>query len=172
VLKGVDILVVLGLLRQPNANWTVRSLAAQLHLPPATVQRSLARLAATPIFGNRRLSITACEELLTHAVRYVAPGSLGGETRGVPTAWGAPPLAGLLARVGSTPVWPDPHGDVRGVELQPLHPAALMLARSDLEMHELLVLVDGLRVGDARVRELAAKYLHARIFDAPESPLP
>jgi hypothetical protein len=171
VLKSVDILVVLGLLRQPDANWTVRSLAAQLHLPSASAQRSLARLAATPVFAHRRLSTAACEDLLTCALRFVAPAALGGETRGVPTAWAAPPLAGLLTQDGLPPVWSDPEGEVRGAEVMPLHPAALTLARVDEEMRELLVLVDGLRVGDVRTRHVAGTELRRRISDAPETPL-
>jgi hypothetical protein len=167
MLKGVDILVVLGLLRQPSTDWTVRSLAADLHLPPATVQRSLARLASTPAFANRRLNVLACQDLLSSGLRFIAPGSLGSETRGVPTAWGAPPLSDLLADAGSPPVWPDPLGEVRGAELRPLHPAVPSLARADPEMYALLTLVDGLRVGDARVRGLAIEHLSDRLFRAP-----
>ncbi len=174
MLKPVDILVVLGLLRQPTTTWTVRSLAADVRVPPASVQRSLERLAVTPVFGagRRRLSVAACEELLTHALGYIAPVSLGAETRGVPTAWAAQPLLDRLVQSGSPPVWPDPHGEVRGVALEPLHPAALEVARTDPDMYELLALVDGLRVGDARTRHLAATELHERVLDAPESPLP
>lgn len=172
MLKPVDILVVLGLLRQRDTSWTVRSLAADLHVPPASVQRSLERLASTPVFAQRHLSIAACEELLTHALGYVAPVSLGIETRGTPTAWAAEPLVDRLVQDGSVPVWPNPHGAVRGLALEPLHPAAIELARTDPDMYELLALVDGLRVGDARVRHLATAQLHDRIFDAPESPLP
>jgi hypothetical protein len=29
------------------------------------------------------------------------------------------------------PVWPDVHGPGRGIELQPLHPIAISLARED-----------------------------------------
>lgn len=166
MLKPVDILVVLGLLRQPATHWTVRSLAADLHLPPASVQRSLDRLAATPVFANRRLDVSACEDLLAHSLRFVVPTALGGETRGVPTAWAASPLDALIAGAGSPPVWPDPLGEVRGVELAPLHPSVPALARADSELYEILALIDGLRVGDARVRSLAAELLHARTVDA------
>lgn len=166
MLKPVDILVVLGLLRQPDTSWTVRSLAADLHLPPASVQRALDRLSATPVFANRRLSVVACEDLLAHSLRFVAPVALGAETRGIPTAWAAPPLDADIAEAGSPPVWPDPIGEVRGVELTPLHPAVPALARTNPELYEVLALVDGLRVGDARVRSLAWELLHDRTFDA------
>jgi hypothetical protein len=172
VLKGVDIVVVLGLLRRPPDPWTVRVLADELKLPPASVQRSLDRLAATPVLDarRRRLSIGASEDLLMDALPFVVPGSLGGETRGLPTAWAASPLAERLASAGQPPVWPDPHGEARGLEVEPLHPGVVGLARADPEMYELLALVDGMRLGDARVRELAGGLLRDRIRNATRVP--
>ena len=56
---------------------------AQLELPPAVVQRSLARLGETPVYNVRlrRINRTAAEELLTRAVPYTAPARLGAPTR-------------------------------------------------------------------------------------------
>ncbi len=163
MLKDVDILVTLGLMRRGPGPWTVRALAGELILPPATVQRSLARLAATPVFdqSRRRLSFAACERLLVDVLPFVAPGVLGSETRGMPTAWAASPLKEELANVGPAPVWPDAHGEVRGPEVQPLHPAVVSLAHADSEMYELLALVDAVRLGDARSRSLARERLSA-----------
>jgi len=169
-LKGVDLIVLLGLLRHPVGGWTVRSLAAELRLPSASVQRSLDRLAVVGVFDarRRRVNVGACEDLFVYALRFIAPAAVGGETRGLPTAWAAPPLVGHLARTDDLPpVWPDPHGEVRGLEVQPLHPRVVSLASADSEMYELLALIDGLRVGDARVRQLAVRMLHDWILGAP-----
>lgn len=170
MLKGVDLLVLLGLLRHPAGDWTVRSLAEELRLPSATVQRALERLTVVRVFdaGRRRVNVGACEELFVYALRFIAPAVVGRETRGLPTAWAAPPLLGHLAGYDELPpVWPDPLGDVRGLEVQPLHPRVVSLAQADAEMYELLVLVDGLRVGDARVRALAVRLLSEWILAAP-----
>jgi hypothetical protein len=171
MLKGVDVLLALGLLRHPAGGWTVRSLAEELKLPPASVQRSLERLAATPVLDGhrRRVNVAACERLLTDTLPFVVPVTLGGETRGLPTAWAAPPLADQLAEAGQPPVWPDPHGEVRGLSVAPLHPGVVALARADSEMHELLALVDGIRLGDARVRGLAGELLRERIHPTPQA---
>jgi hypothetical protein len=169
-LKGVDLLVLLGLLRHPAGNWTVRSLADELRLPPASVQRSLERLASVGVFDarKRRIHVGACEDLFLYGLRFVAPTMVGGETRGLPTAWAAPPLVGRLAANDDLPpVWPDPHGDVRGLEVQPLHPRVVSLANADAEMYGLLALIDGLRVGDARVRSLAVSLLLEWLHEAP-----
>jgi hypothetical protein len=172
MLQSVDLVVLLGLLRHSAGDWTVRSLADELHLPPATVQRALERLAVVRVFdaGPRRANVGACEELFVHALRFVAPAVVGGETRGLPTAWAAPPLVGHLAGNDDLPpVWPDPLGEVRGLEVQPLHPRIVSLAQADAEMYELLALVDGLRVGDARVRALAIRLLREWILAAPRA---
>ncbi|HEV2998621.1 MAG TPA: hypothetical protein VGX16_05895 [Solirubrobacteraceae bacterium] len=170
MLRGVDILVLLELLRHPVGDWTVRSLAERLHLPSASVQRSLERLGATPAFdmGRRRVSLDGSRDLFEHALRFIAPVIRGGETRGLATAWAVPPLSEHLAAVDELPpVWPDPLGEERGLEVAPLHPAVVSLARADLEMYELLALVDALRVGDVRTRGLAAELLRERIRTSP-----
>ena len=170
VLREVDIVVLLGLLRHSAGGWTVRSLAKELGLPSASVQRSLDRLAATPAFDarRRRVSLGACEELFDHALRYLAPATAEGETRGLGTSWAVAPLSEHLA-LGSElpPVWPDPHGELRGLEVRPLHPAVVPLARADPQMHELLALIDALRMGDTRTRGLAVELLRARIHTSP-----
>ncbi len=168
--REVDILVLLGLLRHEAGNWTVRSLAQELGLPSASVQRSLDRLAATPAFDarRRRVSLGACDELFDHALRYLAPAEARGETRGLATSWAAPPLSKHLAPSDELPpVWPDPHGELRGLEVAPLHPAVIPLARADSKMYELLALIDALRLGDTRTRGLAVELLRARIHTSP-----
>jgi hypothetical protein len=170
VLRPADLVVLLGLLRPHRASdWSVRSLAAELGLPQAAVQRSLERLGETPVYDarRRRVNRTAAEELLTRAVPYIAPGRLGALTRGVPTAWAAPPLTEQISRDELPPVWPDPRGSTRGLEVAPLHEAALAAARSDPWLYEMLSLVDGVRIGDARVRRVAADLLQARLSEVP-----
>jgi hypothetical protein len=166
MLRPPDIVVLLALLRQGDEPWTVRSIAERLHMPLAAVQRSLARLAQTPAFdsANRRASAGASDELMAHALPFVAPASLGAPVRGIPTAWGAAPLAGEVAGGDDAPVWPDRRGTVRGPALDPLHACALALARDDPEMYEALALVDALRVGRARERKLALGHLRARLL--------
>lgn len=168
--REVDIVVLLGLLRHSAGEWTVRSLGKELGLPSASVQRSLDRLAATPAFDarRRRVSPGACDEIFNHALRYLAPARPGGETRGLGTSWAALPLSKHLAQADEPPpVWPDPHGELRGLEVMPLHPAVVSLARADPEMYELLALVDALRLGDTRTRGLAVELLRARIHTSP-----
>jgi len=97
-------------------------------------------------------------------VKYMFPPVRGGETRGVPTAWAAPPLRDTLVDSGELPpVWPDPMGSVRGIALEPLYGSAPEISRRDPALSELLTLTDGLRAGDARVRGIAEELLRARL---------
>jgi hypothetical protein len=170
VLRPADLLVLLGLLRPAQApDWSVRSLAAELELPQAAVQRSLARLGETPVYDapRRRVNRTAAEELLTRAVPYVAPAKLGAPTRGRPTAWAAPPLSEHIGGNELPPVWPEARGKTRGLAVEPLHEGALHAAREDPWLYEMLSLVDAVRIGDARVRGIAAELLHERLSEVP-----
>lgn len=163
--QSSDLLILLGILRE-ESDWSVRSLAHVLHLPQAAVQRSLVRLDETPAYdaARRRVSPSAVETLLRHAVPFVAPARLGAPTRGVRTAWAAPPLLDRLVAVDELPpVWPAPDADARGLSVEPLHPAAVELSRSDPWMYEMLALVDGVRLGDARVRALSQELLSERL---------
>jgi hypothetical protein len=104
------------------------------------------------------------EEFLIHGLKYLFPARQEGLTRGVPTAWAAAPLADELVQVDEPPpVWPDAHGEVRGVALQPLHENAVQVARRDPALGEQLALLDAIRLGDGRVRSLAAKRLRERL---------
>jgi len=168
MLKGEDVVVLLKLDGE-TADWTVRSLEADLAIARSVVQRSLVRLGEAGLFDapRRRVNATQAEEFLVHAVKYVFPAVLGGETRGIPTAWAAAPLAGELAPpTDLPPVWPDAQGRDRGVALEPLHHSAPEIARRDPALGQRLALVDALRLGDARVRGLAAERLRARLASA------
>ena len=167
VINGQDILVLLKLV-DPSLEWTIRSLAEELHLARAGTHRSLQRLDRAGLFDltRRRLNISNSEEFLIHAVRYLFPGRLGSETRGVPTAWAARPLTDILGSQDVLPpVWPDPHGARRGLALEPIHPTVPENSARDPRLGERLVLTDALRLGDSRVRTVARSLLVERLHD-------
>jgi hypothetical protein len=168
MLKGEDIVVLLKLTAD-SPDWTVRSLEAEIGIPRSVIQRSLVRLEQAALLeeGRRRVNKGRAQELLVHGVKYVFPPVSGGETRGVPTAWAAPPLQEKFADSGELPpVWPDPLGTVRGIALEPLHGSVPEISRHDLALTDLLVLIDGIRLGDARVRGVAEELLRERLDSA------
>jgi len=110
----------------------------------------------------------ACEECLISAVKYFFPVRLGEPTRGIATSYAAPILEKYIVQGNSpVPVWPYYEGDKRGIALEPLYRSVpLSLARyPDQLFYELLVLVDAIRSGRARERNLAIKLLKEKLTD-------
>jgi DNA-binding transcriptional MocR family regulator len=162
MLKPPDIYVLAGLFAE-DQGWSYRSLAERLHVPHAVIQRALARATDADLYSRERreVHVPHFEEFALHALRFVAPASLGPLVSGVPAAWAAAPMASAIHSSGEEPppVWPYARGGVRGQAIEPLHPAAPEAARDWAELQEMLAILDSLRAGDARVRQVAADLL-------------
>ena len=164
MINGNDVLVLVWLLAHPGG-WTFRALGAEVGMDVAALHRSVGRLKNAKLLDtSRQVNRSNVEEFLLHAVRYLIPGRLGPEGRGIPTAWGVEPLRSSLANYGPIPVWPSPHGRSRGPALEPVSEAAPDLVASNPEISQLLGLVDAIRVGRARERKLASSELSRRIW--------
>ena len=101
----------------------------------------------------------ALREFLSFGIVYVFPLELLGRARGVPTGFSAPMLSKSLVASGEPHVWPSRLGDVLGQGIEPLVPAAPEISFRDPELYEALALVDAVRGGDARTREVARERL-------------
>lgn len=103
-------------------------------------------------------------KFLVHGVPYAFPARTKEVTRGMPTAWAAPTLADKFQISGQmSPVWPAPDGTVQGVAVKPLYPSVPGAAQRDSALYEMLSLVDAIRIGRARERQLAEKELSNRL---------
>ena len=173
-LKPQDLLVLLKVAAHPPQRWTYAALGEALSMSAseahASVKRAVASgLAVAPARGEWSPVRPNLLEFMLHGVRYVWPATLGPVKRGVPTAFGAEPLASLLtATPGDAPVWADPAGSAKGPALSPLYRTAPQATRTDPALHRLLALLDALRTGRARERTLAAKLMEAELtqFDS------
>jgi hypothetical protein len=168
VLKPLDIVVLLKLSLVLDGRPTYLQMANELHLYPSEVYASIKRARASHLVQGPelkdRLNRSALLEFLLHGVRYAFPVSLGAATRGVPTSYAASPLKELIDPGDELPpVWPLAEGSVRGYALSPLHKNAPKAALEDPRLYELLALVDAMRDGRARERELAARELSRRL---------
>ena len=109
-------------------------------------------------------NIRNLEEFLLHGIQYVFIAEHGELNRGMPTAYAAAPMAvHFVADNEPPPIWPDPEGEVRGESFTPLYRSAPIAAQKDAKLYELLVLVDALRGGRARERDIAARELKKRL---------
>jgi hypothetical protein len=113
---------------------------------------------------TKRVRLEALRNFLVHGVPHAFPANLEEITRGMPTAWAAPAMSGMISSSDQLPpVWPDPEGRVQGTSVQPLYPSVPGAARRDPELYDLLALVDALRIGRARERALAEKEINQRL---------
>ncbi|ANH71020.1 hypothetical protein [Mitsuaria sp. 7] len=171
-LKPQDLLVLLKAAAHPPQRWTYASLGEALTMSPsethASVKRAVASgLAVAPSRGEWSPVHANLLEFALHGVRYVWPAMPGPIKRGVPTAFGAEPLAShLTAAPGEAPVWAHPSGSAKGPTLSPIYRTAPQAALADPALHRLLALLDALRTGRARERSLASKLMEVELTQA------
>lgn len=168
VLKPQDLVVALKLFVLGSEKLSYANLGKSLHLSAfeahAAVQRLLAARLATDIDGRIRPVIAALQSFIVRGAVYAYPPVRGVVTIGVPTAHAVAPLLGRSVGADALPpVWPDADGTVRGEALLPMYPGAVRAALEDPQLYELLALFDALRIGQARERDLATRYLEERL---------
>jgi hypothetical protein len=162
-LRPVDVPVALRLVDRPGA--TFEMLHDDVGISVSTAHKSVTRLRAAGLVHPRQREVNrhALLKFLEHGVPYAFPAA-GGTTgvRGVPTAHSAPPLASEIA-ADEAAVWPDPDGEAIGESVAPLYAGAVELPQRCPSLYDWLTLVDGLRIGRARERNLAAARLRERL---------
>jgi hypothetical protein len=167
MLRPLDIVVLLKLSLETGRPPYLQ-LAEELHLYPSEVYTSVKRSKASHLVqefeGSDRLNRSALLEFLLHGIRYAFPVEKGALTRGVPTAYAADPLRKSIAPGNDPPpVWPFAEGTARGFSFSPLHKNVPQAALKDARLHQLLALVDAIRDGRTRERDLAARELKSRL---------
>lgn len=165
MLKAQDLVVAIRLAIPPAREWTYPALGAALHMSASEVHAAVKRASRAGLVdeGTRTVRKAALLEVLLHGVQYLLPPVWTSVTRGIPTAHAAPPLSASMVEDGLPPVWPHADGAVRGQGLKPIYRSVPDAARDDPAFHEWLALVDAVRAGRARDRELAVKLLRERL---------
>lgn len=166
MLKPQDILVSIRLAISPS-NWSYRSLSEELSISLGEISESLHRAEISNLIDleKRRANRRNLTEFLIHGLKYCYPVRKGGVVRGIPTSFGAEPLRRHFRIADSEllPVWKDPNGSIRGYEINPFYQSIPEAAKKNPLLYELLVLVDAIREGRARERNLAVTMLEERI---------
>lgn len=169
MLKPQDVFIMLKLVAMGPQPWSYAGLAVELGMSPSQLHSAVKRALSARLAVRKRDRIAPAirnlEEFLVHGLKYVFVVKRGEMTRGIPTGYAAPPLDKMFVETSSEspPVWPDPEGNVRGIAFFPLCKHAPHAARADEKLYELLVLVDAIRGGRARERNIASKELNKRL---------
>lgn len=159
-----------GQVQHLGQRYSVRGLALETGISKSQIGLSLQRcidvgLAKRDrVLGVPRTNTKGLFEFIAYGLRYVFPAKLGAVTRGVATSLGAPVLEGQLMSAGELlPVWSDAHGDTKGQAVEPLFKSVTYAIQKDPELYALLALVDAIRLGQPRERNLAIEMIQQRL---------
>jgi hypothetical protein len=159
-LKPLDIVVVLKAHLWADATpWSYERLSAAVGVSASQAHTALRRLSDAGLYRarDRSLRVHAFTGFAAHGIPYVFPTRPGSCARGMPTAHAAAPLNEQLVG-GVAYVWPG-EGGVEGLGIEPLHPSVPDAASRDPKLYAALALLDALRVGRVRERQLAVRAL-------------
>ena len=168
-LKPQDVLLLLKIVSDNNPqNWNQKSFAEQLGMSQSEISEAVSRCKYSGLLApNGKLVMKmALMDFIQHGLPYVFPQKPGAIVRGIPTSHSAPPLNQQIQSTENY-VWPYGKGKIRGQSITPLYPSVTEAVLKDDKLHEILALVDALRVGRAREKELAIFELQKR-FDFGE----
>jgi hypothetical protein len=166
IISPQDIVILLKLVALGNTPWLQSSLAETLHISQSEVSKSLVRSKYAGLLDSsgKKVSRLALMEFLQYGIRYVFPQQPGALVRGIATAHSAAPLNCIIISEEHY-VWPSGKGNLRGQTILPLYPSVVEAVKNDEKLYELLALVDTLRVGRAREKEIAIHELKKRLLD-------
>lgn len=165
-MRPLDVVVLLKIVSMGNQPWNQKPLAEELRMSQSEISKSLVRSKYAGLLdpNGKIVRKLALIEFLQFGIVYVFPQQPGALVRGVPTAHSAPPLNQIIQSTEHY-VWPSGKGKLRGQSIIPLYPMVIDAVQDDEKLHELLALVDALRVGRVREKEIAIKELKQRILD-------
>lgn len=159
VLKPQDVVVALKVAVNQSRVFSYSALAEELGMSASEAHGAVKRARISGLLtadeSRPEAAPDSLIEFILHGVRYTFPAKIGVVTRGIPTAAGAPVLAHYFADNKETLVWPHPSGTSRGPSLQPLFKSVPAASLLDAKLYGALALVDGLRAGSAREREIS-----------------
>jgi len=149
-----------------ESHFSVRNLAEYTGISKSQISLSLNRMYDVGLAKtDRKLQIPkvntkALLEFITYGIRYVFPAREGEVTRGIATSIAAPVLKGKLMSSGQIPpIWPNSKGHTKGTSIEPLHPNIFQAVQQDGRLYAMLALIDAVRIGNPRERNLALNML-------------
>ncbi len=164
-MKPQDVIILLKIIAVNNDGWKQKELADSLFMSQSEISQSVVRMQyAGLLFENgKKVMRKSLLEFLQFGISYVFPQKPGALVRGVPTAHSFSQLKKIILS-DENYVWPSAKGKMRGQSILPLYSSVPDAVSKDNQLHELLSLVDALRIGKARERKLAMEELTNRLM--------
>jgi len=164
-LKPQDILIALKLCTSKvRASYAV--LGRSVGISASETHAAVCRLGEAGLIDPDHKNVHRARllDFIVHGIPYAFPARAKEITRGMLTAWAAPVMAGRFAQSNQlVPVWPDPEGKIQGSAVEPLYSSVVKVAALDRGLYDFLALVDAIRLGRARERNIAEVELTERL---------
>lgn len=185
-MKSQDIVILLKLIslrqqeREPHGSddyfaddpYSVRALEDALGISKSEINNSLNRSINSGLAikdreqSQPKANVKAMFEFIVFGLKYVFPVKPGPLARGMATSFAAPVLNKKLMSAGENIlVWPDADGRDHGQSIEPLFKSVPFAAQHDDRLYESLALVDAIRLGNARERNIAREELEMRMIE-------
>jgi hypothetical protein len=165
-IKPHDIIVLLKVLLKGESGWKYEQLEEELGFSKSVVFRSLSRCAKAKFISPSPFDFFFTSnllEFLQHGIQYAFAVEPGKMSKGIPTAHSAPVLNKQIIAENDQYIWPDANGSVRGQVIEPLDKRVAEIIKNDPELYDLLALIDAVRVGKNREKEIAGRLLKEKI---------
>ena len=161
-LRPSDVVVACQLTLSPGASFENLSKSTGISAGECHNAVRRLRLSRLLLSDERRPSNELLLQFLVHGVPFAFPPVLGVEIVGVPTGHSSPIFRGIVDSPDVF-VWPDADGSARGRSLIPLFPGAAALPGLNPPLYDMLSLIDALRTGTTRVRNVSIRLLAERL---------
>ena len=165
-MRPQDIVVLLKIIAYGEKPWLQEDVAKQLLIGQSELSRSLKRSKYAGLLddSSRKVRRLALMDFLEKGIAYAFPQRPGALVRGVATSHSASPLKEQI-QSDENYVWPSAQGSLKGQAIIPLYKSVPDAVQQDSKLHEMLSLVDAVRVGNAREKKLAITELKSRILE-------
>jgi len=164
IMRPHDVIILMKIILSEK-DIMLKDISASLGISASEVTKSINRSTEAGLIAEDKKTVMrkVFYEFLLHGLSVVFPTKPSSMVRGMPTAHSAPPLNKEFESEEAF-VWADPKGNIRGQQITPFHPNQVQAAKSDERLYEMLALVDALRVGKTREKEMAKEELQKRIL--------
>lgn len=159
-MRPQDIAILLKIVMLGKKEWQYQDLARSLCISGAEVNASLNRskLAGLIDHNRKRVNKQSLYEFLQHGIQYVFPIQPGAISKGIPTAHSHPDIKEQIVSE-SIFIWPDINGTAIGQTIEPLFSTQIRAIKEDPELYAVLSLIEILRVGKNREKNIALQQL-------------
>ena len=163
-MKPQDVVVLLKITAMDSQDWRQITLAKSLKMSQSEISQSICRTRYSGLIdeGGKNVMHQSFMDFLQYGLAVVFPARPGAMVRGMPTAHATAPLKQMIES-NEVYVWPWAKGESRGHGIAPLYATLPEAVLNDPKLYELIALVDALRIGRVRERNLAIEILKEKI---------